>query len=292
MRKVTDLMLEIREFVALQFGKFTLQELYNALEVTSRIDKKNISTYMIRLIEEGIIERDPIKSGTFRIIVHDIDEIDFKNAPKTIFPIVWPLKIDKLVSLYPKTIAVIAGEPESGKTAFILNLIYLNNVKHANDIVYFSSEMGAVELRNRLDMFDKEIDWWKFMAYERSDNFADVIEPDAINLIDYLEISDSFFKVAGQIKEIRDKLNRGVAIIAIQKSEGTKYGRGGSFGAEKARIYLSLEAITPSISQIIIRKAKNRASSINPNGLMRTFSISGGAIITPLINEWVREDEK
>ena len=136
-------MAEIREYVARQFGKFTLQELYNELGISSRIDKKNTSTYMIRLIEEGLIERDSVKSGTFRVVNIELDEIDYKNAPKEVFPIVWPLGIHKLAALHPKSIAVVAGSPEAGKTALMLNLIYLNNVKLGDAIWYFVSEFGA-----------------------------------------------------------------------------------------------------------------------------------------------------
>jgi len=291
MHKVSDLMLEVEEFVARQCGKFSLQDMYNELGITGKIDKKHASIYMIALTERNIIERDPAKSGIYRTVLRDIDEIDYKNAPETIFPMLWPLHIEKLALMHPKTIAVVAGEPESGKTAILLNVLYLNNERYEDQSILFSSEMGAVELRSRLQLFQRDINWWKFKAYERSGDFADVIEPNALNVIDYLEISDNFFRIAGQLKAIRDKLEDGIAIIALQKSEESKYGRGGTFGAEKARIYLSLDSISSHSTRLHIIKAKNRASAINPIGLTRKFSISGGTILTPLTDDWERDGE-
>ena len=58
---------------------------------------------------------------------------------------------------------------------------------------YFSSEMADTELRNRLELFPdiKKLEDWSFEPWERSSNFADVIRPDALNIIDYLEIHDT-----------------------------------------------------------------------------------------------------
>jgi hypothetical protein len=41
-----------------------------------------------------------------------------------------------------------------------------------------------------------------FKTVQRSANFADVIQPDQINIIDYLEITDNFFLVAEELSEI------------------------------------------------------------------------------------------
>lgn len=289
MQKINELITEIREYIARQYGQFTLRDLYNELGLIGKIDKRNASTYMLELVDEGVIERHPERSGTYRVVLHSLESINYKGAPERLFPIVWPLGIEKLARLHPKTIAVVAGEPESGKTALLLNVIYLNNEEYANRIALFSSEMGNDELRGRLELFQKDINWWNFRAYERSSNFADVVEPNSINIIDYLEISDSFYQVASQMMAIRNKLENGIAIVAIQKSADSKYGRGGTFGAEKARIYVSLEALSSVVTELTIVKAKNRASVINPVGLKRRFAISGGAIIKPITDEWTRE---
>jgi len=141
-----------------------------------------------------------------------------------------------------------------------------------HEVVYFSSEMGELELQDRLKQFEGPLKSWKVSFKERSSNFADVIRPDAINIIDYLEVHDEFYKVGLYIKEISDKLVNGIAIIAIQKNKGNEYGLGGGRGLEKARLYLSMEP-----GKIKIVKAKNWANSAkNPNGMECEFKLSSG----------------
>ncbi len=137
-------------------------------------------------------------------------------------------------------IGIIAGSPNSGKTAFLLNFIRLNQNKHK--IHLFSSEGGKEELRQRISKFDYPLDSWKFSAWERAGDFADVIKPDDINVIDYLEIHDEFYKIGGIIKSISDRLKNGFALIALQKNNGRDEGLGGSRGLEKPRLYLSMDA--------------------------------------------------
>src|SRR5208283_404970 len=106
-------------------------------------------------------------------------------------------------------------------------------------IEYFSSEMGAEELKLRLSKFeDFPLKSWKFFPRDRASKFADAISPDAINIIDYLEITKEFSEVGGMIKDIHDRLGKGIAIIAIQKKKGSETGRGGDFTLEKPRLAL------------------------------------------------------
>ena len=107
---------------------------------------------------------------------------------------------------------------------------------------YFSSEMGEFALTQRLKNFDWPLDTWKFKAKEWTANFADVIVPDAFNVVDYLEITDKFWLVAEEIRKIFDKLTTGVALICLQKAPGAQLARGQGFSIEKAHMYLSLEA--------------------------------------------------
>lgn len=216
------------------------------------------------------IERHPVKNGCFRLINKECETIDWLNASDDYIEVQWPFGIENYVRILPKNIVVIAGEPNAGKTAFLLNFIKLNMHKHR--IHYFSSEMGSQELRSRLVKFDLPPHKWIFTPKERSSNFADVIEPDGINVIDFLEVHDEFYKMGGYIKAIYDKLNKGIAVIAIQKNKGVEFGLGGMRGLEKARLYLTME---PNIIRIV--KGKNWATEgINPNGMELEFKLVQG----------------
>jgi hypothetical protein len=139
-------------------------------------------------------------------------------------------------------------------------------------VLYFSSEMGAEELRLRLEKFQDPMSSWRFDARERASNFADAVDPTSINIIDYFELTDNFYQVGGEIKKIFDRLTTGVAIIAIQKKEGQDLGRGGAFTLEKARLYLSMNP-----GELKVLKGKNWAKpGCNPNNRRFEFKLIDG----------------
>jgi hypothetical protein len=246
------------------------------MNIKSKLDKDNVRQCLRRLVNEGTIERAGGKDGVFRRVIADSEPIDFRNAPTEVFDIRWPFDIQTLAHIHPGNIIVIAGDSNAGKTALLMNVIDLN-IGTGYEIFYFSSEMGASELKTRLLQFRRPLKDWDFKAFARTADFADVIRPDAINIIDYLEMSDNFFTLGGQIRDIFDKLDKGIAIIAIQKATGAAKGRGGDFGLEKPRLYMSISQNPPDGAILKLIKAKNRASPRNPNGLQINFKIVGGA---------------
>jgi hypothetical protein len=228
-----------------------------------------------RLVELGNIEPCGKKSGVYRKVDNNMDKIDYLNAAGEMLNLKWPFGIEKLCGLMPKNIVVVTGSPDTGKTAFLLDFIRRNMM--TNKIFYFSSEMGALELKSRLEKFPQlPITGWNFTPIERAGNFADVIQPNDINVIDFLEIHQDFYMVGQWIKDIFDKLDKGIAVIAIQKNtgKGVDIARGGVGSLEKPRLYISLSN-NPHTLKIV--KAKNWVNDmINPNGLFMRYKIVGG----------------
>jgi len=161
-----------------------------------------------------------------------------------------------------------------------------------HDIHYFSSESGTEgdELKVRLSKFtDIKKEDWRFTAWERSSNFSDVIKPNGINVVDFLEIIDEFWRVGEYIKSIYDKLDKGIAFVAIQKNLGRELGRGGGLGTEKPRLYLSLGRDSETHeNKIKIIKGKNWTGKQNPNNQTLKFKIVDGAKLMP-VSYWYYE---
>ena len=268
-RREVSLAEEVREWVLSSNGVFLSSDIDLCRQVSSREEKKNISKILSRLCEEGIIEKYGNRNGQFRRIDTELEKIDFLNASNDALDLQWPFGIQNFVKIHPGNILGCAGESNSGKTALALNFARLQQDRF--DVHYFSSEMGKTELRERLLKFPYPLESWKVHFWERSSNFADVIRPDGINIIDFLEIHDEFYKVGLYIKDIFDKLKTGIAFILIQKNKNTDFGLGGMRSLEKARLYLAMEP-----GRLKIVKAKNWASQKNPNGLSIGFKLVGG----------------
>ena len=81
----------------------------------------------------------------------------------------------------------------------------------------------------------------------RSDNFQDVIEPGAINIIDYLAAPSSgddpaYYKIPHMLGKIHNKMDgSGLVIVCLQKDPGKKSGEGGFKTLHKANLYLTLD---------------------------------------------------
>jgi hypothetical protein len=148
--------------------------------------------------------------------------------------------------------------------------------------------MTAVELKKRLKKFtDFSLKKWLDVDFiERMSDFHDVIYPDDINIIDFLEIYDEFYRVGLFIRKIYDRLNKGICLIAIQKNPGIDLGLGGQRSMEKARLYLS---ISKGILKIVV--GKNWASERRPDGLQIRFKLVQGAKFIQLSDNWYRDKD-
>jgi hypothetical protein len=267
---------EVMDFVtSVTTGSVLLLEIYNSLHLQSKNEKAACRMAVKRLVELGTLEPCGNRSGVYRKVDKRVETIDFMSAKGEMLDLKWPFGIEKLCGIMPKNIIVVTGSPDTGKTAFLLDFIRRNMEKWP--INYFSSESGPLELRSRLEKFPQlPLEGWKFKPFERSSNFADVIKPDEINVIDFLEIHQDFFLIGQWIKDIFDKLNKGIAVIAIQKNtgKGVDIARGGVGSLEKPRLYISLSN-NPHTLKIV--KAKNWVNDmINPNGLFMRYKIVGG----------------
>lgn len=265
---------ELRDWVRDNKGIFTTAQLDREFGFTTRDARKQRSKYLKRITEEGLIAAVPQKVGTFYSLDTPLERVKY-SKPSEGESVNLPMGLRTLVKLYAGNVIVIAGNPNSGKTAFLFNVMVDNMDKY--EVHYFSSEMGVEELSLRLDGFnyvDPEKIFEQAYIYEGVPPLDD-IKPSGngkIIIIDYLEVSENFWEISGMIRDIWDRLDGGLAFVAIQKSFGQLLGRGGVFGLEKPRLYLSMDNNTMKIV-----KAKTwRVPTKNPNGMQTTFSLVNG----------------
>ncbi len=262
-------------------GWWTTDELDRELGITTTKDRDKRSKYLRRFKERVLVEQHPRINKQYRYVNTHTSTLDFRTATKGgAMPIKWPLGIEQYVNLFPGNIAVVAGAPNAGKTALLLNFIYLNQDQYP--IYYFCSEMGEVELRDRLEQFAGiSISEWDFEAIERASDFADVIRTDCINIVDFMEMTTELYLINDYLTAIPRKLGSGIAIIAIQEKQGAPMGRGQEFGLEKPRLYLSMDQ-----GKLQIIKGKSWASkTFNPNGSYVSFEITDGCLFNA-DSEW------
>jgi hypothetical protein len=262
---------------------------FSVTDVTNDADERLVFTRKFEtLVKTGFLERHGKKRGCYRKKESDLVEMDFINANEDPVDIWLPFDISDLVEIYDGNLILIAGAKDSGKTCLNLNVIKEN--RNRMKVHYFNSEMGAGELKKRLSSFpDIGLDQWNFKAYERAENFEDVVFPGTgnLNIIDFLEIHDEFYVIGKKLKAIHDRLKGAVAIVCLQKNPNQDTGLGGWRSMEVTRLALALD-----YEKVKITVGKNRRDPAkNPRGLIKYFKIKGGYQIIDR-GEWHREIEK
>ncbi|TVM04051.1 MAG: hypothetical protein CV087_02345 [Candidatus Brocadia sp. WS118] len=275
---------EIEAWISVTERDFCVTECDRDLGIVTKRDKVNRRQIFKRLLDRGVIEKVGMREGGYRRMLRDYEPIDLAGVSIKPLNIKWPFDIHEKVYMLPKSVAVIAGQTDAGKTAFCLNLAYLN--RNQNKVRYLTSEMGAQEIKSRILSLGQPLsEWQKIQFIERSSQFQDLILPDGVTIIDYLEKSENFYEIAKDIKNIFDRLKSGFCLIALQKKEDRDFGRGGDFSAEKARLYLSM-----SPGKLKITKAKNWAKmDANPNRLECAFKLVNGIKFVQT-SGWMRPD--
>ena len=129
-------------------------------------------------------------------------------------------------------------------------------------------------------------------------NIEGAIQPDALNIIDYLEPPGGDYTLMAQkMADIHRKLNKGIAVVCLQKkSEG--YGAGGEYMKNKPHLYITLDVLfKKGISKVTILKCKKPKYGFkNPQGLEAKYRINlrnGVAIeeVEPFkFEKWLKED--
>ena len=287
-REVGDrnLALEIKNWISVTSRDFLVTDIQKDLDIVTKRDKDNTRQIIKRLKDQGIVDVSGTRHNQYRRVENDLMKMDWKGAIVQPMELDWPLELDDLFTCYRKNIMCFAGTPDAGKTAFFFDFIKRNQNKHK--IHLFNSEMSAEEMKLRLSKHeDMKLEDWNFNAYERNSNFADVIEPDEVNLIDYIDLNENTYQIGTYIREIHEKLNKGICLIGLQKPFGRDMGYGKEYGMKIPRLYMSIEG-----GEAKILKCKNRKTEDSPAGKILKYKLVGGWKFMPRGVWHHPEDEK
>jgi hypothetical protein len=252
-RKERNIQAEVDAFISVTEGNFSVTSCYKELGfVTSRdmvAARKAISR------RKGLtIEKSGDKDGWYRRIDTDIEYLDFKEEEGEPSVLKLPFGLHELVDIYQGNIILCSGEFNSGKSLFALSTLVDN--RNRFNIRYASSEMKVREIKGRFKWFgiDKEV-WMpdeslKYIALKN--NLTNAMDPDGLNIIDYLEFPEGdYTRAAEYMRQIHDKLQKGIAIVCVQHKVGARLPRSGDLILEKPRLAISLKKIEGSHEDVV-----------------------------------------
>ncbi|EKD36578.1 MAG: toprim protein [uncultured bacterium] len=302
---------EVISFIESDPAPFSNNDLYSELCARTPEQKKAIRNALDYQEKQGNIRRIDGKRGCWEIVEPAPEEMDLLTADTEPFKLSLPLEISDFVTVRPGGIILVSGSSNAGKTVFLLTVIrslladtninpnvnpsFLRKREEGlKNLLYLNSEMSRQELVARIRSFgDDPAIWVKHVSFiERSHSFDRVVNPDGINLIDFLEVNEDFYMAGKFIADIHRKLRAGIAIIAMQKKQGHDYAKGGEMTLEKPRLAINLDRNEPHGFTCKITKAKESVDfTRNIQGMTRDFVITSNSRILPL-SKWRFVNEK
>lgn len=281
-RKVAAL---VREWIELHKGEtFDLDTVCRHLQVQERDNRKYVAIELSKLVGKGTLEKvtSPLYKPIYRYIDNTCKYIDWVNAPDSdVLDIKWPYGVDDgsqfgfdgRVRVAPGDVIVVAGTSNMGKTAFCMNFLWENMDTYACTLMgneyspgKFRRRSGRMTWKNPIGDDGKS----KFELIERREGWKDIIRPNNINIIDWINLSDKFYEIGKIIEDIQARLHNGIVLISLQKDEHKTRGLGGGFSEHLSSLYLTVD-----YERLTIIKAKEWVEW-NPNGKIYGFRIVNG----------------
>lgn len=270
-------------------GAFSDHQLGQAVGL--QFNREQLEATVAMLIEYGLIKPYGGRHGMYIKSDDSAPIMDWQNAQVDDYPLYLPMWLSKRVVISPGNLIVVAGEKNSGKTAFALRVAFENlavNGGAHNEIFHFDYESHPAELKTRLMSIAPRFDAWSgFTPMKRLHDFHSVIRPNGLNIIDYLKIGGTraqFTEAGALFEQIHEALRDGVCIVMVQKKKGEEFARGGELTTEEARLGLSLYSDGPT-KWARITKCKFPREYPNPEGMELDYELDHTAEFTP-VTEW------
>ena len=238
-----------------------------------------------RLVKAKTLRKFKNRPGCYRKL-QPIDIIEWWDAPVDPLNIYLPFDLSgdnsTHVKIFEGSVIACAGRQNAGKTSIVQEFIEENIDLNPYDekIYYFVNESGGPEIRYRLENNGNITpEKWRehVVVVNRASDFADVINPDAINVIDYLTDYNEAWGIGHQMSEIYEVVrnNTGIVWINLQKDYDRDTARGGPVTLDIPRLYLSMD-----FDRVKVVKAKF-AGKENPTKMVRNFKVGDDGTILP-----------
>lgn len=258
---------------------FDLDTICRQLEIREREHRNLITIKLAYEVKKLRLEKN---SKLYRYIDTTIKEIDWVNASAgDTLDLSWPygredgsqFGFDGRAIISPGDVVVIAGVSNMGKTAFCLNLLWENFDKFP--CVLMGNEYKPAKFKRRVSRMTwaeplKEDGTPKFKLIERHEGWKDIIEPDSINIIDWINLGDNFYQIGKIIEGIQEKLRNGIVVVSLQKGDDRDLAIGGQYTEHLSSVYLTVD-----FERITVRKIKEW-KDWNPNKSIFGFQLVDG----------------
>jgi hypothetical protein len=287
-RNVTE---DVRRWVTYTTGEWYIGNMYSDLSLKEKKEKDTARHAVLKMVEDGKLENSSKRSGNYRKIEQIYKVMNIAEAEgKPIAGFRYPMGIEKHAKTMRSSVITVNGFPNQGKSAFVFEIARMNrHLFKKSKVRFMSSEAGPDEIKEKLLFYPQDLwplSWWleNIDFIEQYDTWWDVIDPDGLNIIDYVYDNLENYKISHYISEIHKKLNRGIAVVVLQRDPSKPNSYGGQATRHDTRLAIDIEykkVVLPKIKGAIKYEPDYR----HPDGIARNFELKDIWKILPT-SEW------
>jgi len=252
----------LREYLRHAQGRVVnLKDLRAELKVNpDEPEWETLGREMRQLAQEKVVRPSGRNDGVYKVVrqVKPVRVFDKSRERKPPFDLIFPKDFDtgmemsfaEHIVLREGDLVTLGGVKNKGKTLLCIHFCAENIDKRpvlmGNEYTKSVEDQTTAELTyvpaprfyNRL----LDMDWveWvngdgtdKFLLLPVKEDYAEHIVRDRINIIDWINLdANQLYDIAKVAEDIKSNLGRGIAIIALQKSELAGAARGGQFSKD------------------------------------------------------------
>ena len=232
-----------------------------------------VRAMLMRCKEKGIAYPVKGRDGWWRPADNTLEEVQWWDSGDIEEDaLILPLDLHMYCRIPKPSLIVIAGKYNAGKTAFCLNTVALNEPNWPGQLDFYVSE-GAQMIKSKFEKLGIT-QAPSFRTYHRTENFADVIKPDNLSVIDYLRVNmEKTYEIGNELFRIFNKLNNGIAVVAMQKPPGDrKLAFGGASTAFEPTLYIGMDKDVLGFEKIKVPKL----TTVDPYSVKIEFRLKDG----------------
>ena len=223
--------------------------------------------------KDRVIKPSGLKDGWYKVLKR-VQPVRWQDADENSFyPLALPMShVDgsefealRLVTLSPGDLMLIGGKGNSGKSAIALNILAENMDEHpcvlmGNEYTSLNNTPQPKFKRRMLNMnwasFTNGVGESKFTLLPVKEDFEEYVVAGALNVIDWINLTDKFWEISRIMEGIKGKLGDGFGVIVLQKGDKDKP-RGGDFADDFADVALTIDTFGRFESRLTVGKVKD-----------------------------------
>ena len=207
------------------------------------VSRNTIKQCMARLKEHGIITGQ----GKKYHLLQTLDILRFGDLNSVPYDLKLPWRIHETGEICEGDMLAVCGEKNAGKSGYLAQAVVLN-LRAGKAVRYILTE-NTKKADTRLRAYglkNEECDKLEIVD-ARGRNYENVIDPNAVNILDYFNVPDGEYgKSSPAIENLCKQLKNGVLIMGIQQKTGERFPRGGELALELSQLTVTLIIGTPA----------------------------------------------